>query len=1010
MTKDIKIQLVGNNEGYLTLAEDSDFPFTLSASDIKKPQSKKSDYSKTIKFDWNKNNADILCDIYDVDVFDGTVNQYTKQDIVIVINGTVWKDNCILRLIEVEKIQTNSQNEEKITVSGQITSGTSDIFGILKERELTDIKLTVQDIPTNASVIYNADFITASNDNDYTDGFKMLFQGSRPNNLMQEGADLKSFAPATFLWTYWNAIIKLAGFRYTFEEIGVVNSNLVSPLVDKFDFRKLLIPFADEIKSNVLSLSVDNSAKANGSGNVYSSFVDFNYLIATDNINESRFTITPTNTPAEVYDYSNRFASNTYTSAVTGILNINVKAEFDAFILNTSGNFFVSASGGDDIVFQIEYLAYVNGFLVDSTVAGNIVLLGSTALSLAPGVDKFLGTEEVELMLSVPIIPTDTVVVKSRIRATSNTPRGTNGEQYRYYYDVTNLQLTFNPSVNNSALTYGSVLDFNNFIPSKVKQSDFISDILTVFNLFAYIDEDDNNLIHFETKDKFYSKGLANPKTYNQKLVKNKPQTIKHLSEVTEKKIVLSYKKSNDELGKVYLSTYGSEYGAAIYNLSSEHGEGEKKIELKVFSPAILQGDEIMTGGYYVTKFGKGSNYLVYDNGKINKPLEVVNFYDSNNVASSQIIPAYPIASHFNSLTNPTKDLNFGLLQGMFTSRSMMVNQTANTLSFLYWMSTLNQLNSSTLMTCYLDTSDADIKDLKLWDALFIGRDYWGINAIIDFNPIKTYLTKFELFLLESESTVFNRLPIQGTNEGVISVGGTGVVGGVTVRFPEEVIGLPIGNGGTIRTPKIEIGDIVIDNGGIRVGGKDIKSLFASAFEELVLHTDTTAQVGGVLATFSGNPITVDFGDGTVQNLNSLEAVTHIYSTPFTGNVKISTLLGLGDIQNITAYNDSLYWDFDIAELTKLKNANTIVFQGTKMKLTYSTAVWNKVPEIGLVLRGYDDKLTSAEVDQILIDIDNSVGSGTGTIDLSTNENNTATSALAVSSLTTKGYTLILNP
>lgn len=68
MTKNIKIQLYGKVEGYLTLTENSDFPFTLALSDIKDLSKRKSTTSKSISIAGTDENNRLLSYYFDVNV------------------------------------------------------------------------------------------------------------------------------------------------------------------------------------------------------------------------------------------------------------------------------------------------------------------------------------------------------------------------------------------------------------------------------------------------------------------------------------------------------------------------------------------------------------------------------------------------------------------------------------------------------------------------------------------------------------------------------------------------------------------------------------------------------------------------------------------------------------------------------------------------------------------------------------------------------------------------------
>ena len=81
--------------------------------------------------------------------------------------------------------------------------------------------------------------------------------------------------------------------------------------------------------------------------------------------------------------------------------------------------------------------------------------------------------------------------------------------------------------------------------------------------------------------------------------------------------------------------------------------------------------------------------------------------------------------------------------------------------------------------------------------------------------------------------------------------------------------------------------------------------------DTLYLSVDNTTEVNLRIDTHSGMPSLVNLGDGNVQMLPSGSAVTHVYSTNFTGDVLVTPLGGYSDISRFQSAG-STAWNFDL--------------------------------------------------------------------------------------------------
>ncbi|NBS75630.1 MAG: hypothetical protein EBS66_19405, partial [Betaproteobacteria bacterium] len=75
----------------------------------------------------------------------------------------------------------------------------------------------------------------------------------------------------------------------------------------------------------------------------------------------------------------------------------------------------------------------------------------------------------------------------------------------------------------------------NSFIPDKIKQSDFIKSIFTMYNLYATPDTNNPNNLILISRDEYYDSGKA--VDWTNKLMKDKEQSIVFIPELNNKKL-----------------------------------------------------------------------------------------------------------------------------------------------------------------------------------------------------------------------------------------------------------------------------------------------------------------------------------------------------------------------------------------------------------------------------------------------------------------------------------------
>jgi hypothetical protein len=306
---------------------------------------------------------------------------------------------------------------------------------------------------------------------------------------------------------------------------------------------------------------------------------------------------------------------------------------------------------------------------------------------------------------------------------------------------VYSLRVKIVPTANLNVI--GGILDINQYVPLKVKQSDFVKSIFTMYNLFADIDPDQPTKLLLKSRDEYYDSGEEKDWTY--KLMKEREQDLIFLPDLTAKKLILTYKQDKDSPNQVYFDMTNEIYGQLEYIFDNEYVKGIETKEL-LFSPTPVVPTPF--AAYVPALDGeapKTNIRILYDGGE-----QTCGSYDIIEYGSTGEfgVTTYPMLGHFDNALTPTFDINFGTNDYYYYSPSTL---TANNLYNLYWRRTVNQINVGKMLVAYFNLNEADIETLKLNDKIRIDNSWWNINKVIDYNANAETATKVELISIDTE-------------------------------------------------------------------------------------------------------------------------------------------------------------------------------------------------------------------------------------------------------------------
>ena len=738
----VRIQL---STGYLDVKEGTSFPLNFSIGDIRDISKRTGNFSKTITLVGNSNNNNLLNHYYDVNIQAGTfnINQLTSCDVI--QDGIPVMTNATLQLINIKKSQLTSAYEQMVEYEVLIKEDRGTFFTDISNKYLNDIDFSDLDHYVDAQVVID------TFDYSVTDGYKYVM----PYNIDNQ-YQFNWFKPAIYAKNYFDRIFATAGYSYTWD--GLVAA--------KFD--KLLIPYNGD--QNIVDWSdykVAAEKAAFSETKTQSILGTANWTSINQYPMEARDLTTGW---SETLDAQNLFntTNGQYTtpqwvgigSAESYIYEVSMAGEL-SLKFNTSVRLYPDGTAAYRVFLRVRIGSGLNvkcylpdliysddvNYFATPTVASlgtfnHIFTFNATTDGIGGGgID--VGDIQI-IQIGVDVVNSFSItgdVYNTFVYWQPQT--GTTPQTPNIYLNITNFDVTIRPS-DNIPLTSG-VTTMNNFIPEKIKQSDFIKSIFMMYNLYATANPNNQNNLILISRDEYYDAGKT--VDWTNKLMKDKEQSMIFIPELNNKKLRLTYKADTDSPNTVYTGITNEIYGQVEVTFDNEYVKGIDVKEL-IFSPTPVQ--PTIFGAFLPLLNGaapKTNIRILYDNGqKVAQEVIINSGYNTQTSTGGD----YPYLSHFGGTDpfNPIFDINFAAAQYYYYQ---VAQNTDNNLYNKYWRRTVAQINGGKLLTAYFLLNEIDIQLMELNDKIRIDNSWWSINKIIDYNANDLVPTKVELISLETE-------------------------------------------------------------------------------------------------------------------------------------------------------------------------------------------------------------------------------------------------------------------
>ena len=309
-------------------------------------------------------------------------------------------------------------------------------------------------------------------------------------------------------------------------------------------------------------------------------------------------------------------------------------------------------------------------------------------------------------------------------------------------------------------LVEGETVHMDSVVPD-VAMRDLMISLIQMFHLYIEVDPTNDTNLLIEPRDDYYDNSDA-VIDWTHKLDRHGKIDITPISTVVSNKYDFAYSEDDDYYNGRYQSTYGRTYGSRRIEIDNDFNTGSKDITV-VFSPTPLVNDgqssriipkiydEDVANG--AQTFGANIRILYWGGLKPSQPIwqhaqETV--WSGNAATLYQNMDEYPYAGHWDDPINPSIDINFGMAFQLFytaTGYTGAVSYTNANLFNLYHSRHYNEIThkDGKLLTGMFRLRALDISKLNFANLILIDHAYWRLNKVENYNPFKDQLTRVEL-------------------------------------------------------------------------------------------------------------------------------------------------------------------------------------------------------------------------------------------------------------------------
>ena len=309
----------------------------------------------------------------------------------------------------------------------------------------------------------------------------------------------------------------------------------------------------------------------------------------------------------------------------------------------------------------------------------------------------------------------------------------------------------------------GQTIDIVSALPEKTKQTEFLQYLIKMFNLYVEVDQIDKKKLIIEPRDEFYTDTLVDLTEY---LDVSQELEIKPMGLLDFRVFEMSYKTDSDEFNQRYEIVYREPFSKQKFTINNDFIRDTKLVEIG-FSPT--PSADAKTNDRIIPKIrpqdpSTGSDNLPVYNIRILQYGGLVATSQGWNLnyngSAIQNYTEYPYAGMLDSITAPTFSLECTTAKAYFYGNTPAIT-TAN-LYNSYWLKTITEITDkdSKLVSGFFHLSPNQLANLSFRNYYRIDQQYYRLHQVeYDLNsnePVKIEFLKLKVapdFIAENTTT-----------------------------------------------------------------------------------------------------------------------------------------------------------------------------------------------------------------------------------------------------------------
>lgn len=688
-------------EGYIIdLLADIATDFTYSIQDIRNPDKRTTDFSKTITIPGTPKNNALFAHLFDLNV----ENQFNPAQANIGYNYNANKTAKAIVLVDGVEVFRGIIHILKINVlDGQTTYETSvlgrlsDILFSLGDAKLNDIDFSDLDHTLTTDHIQDVWYNPAS----YVYAYPLIDYGI---SIADRDYPIEGFAPAIYVREYIKRMFSGAGFTYN------------CPFFDTPYFRNLIIP------------STEKDTFAGASGTV-------KYLQAASRQRSDHNTRTGEWRLIGVWWYTpkpiDKYGFITITDTDENVANhitftrdIETSVQF-SFKYNSSSDGYIDVNYNDATL-----QSYDTGRYPDPAFPNTMIIEIERR-------QWFMGDT---LTLNIDLPP--------RARTT--------------FFSDTSVYMPSPTDTSTYPIDEGANVIMSNFISKTVAQKDLLKSLILMHNLYIFTDPDNDTNLFIVPQVQFYNTFSGDAVDWTNKVDYSRDIEIVPMGELTAREFLFTYKSDTDYYNDTrYFKVYNEIYGQKKFTVDNDFEKDTTKIEA-IFSPTpgvqstitkrviphIYKVDPntlaksrdafniriLQYGGMLQSYLANGIGYAVW------------NITDATGAILLSSVK-YPYAGMWDNPVTPSRSLEWGPPQEVFFTPPATGYPDVGLFRY-YWQQYMLEISNkdSKIWRVYILLTPNDINRLDFKKLVKVDNIYFKLNKIDGYNPLMKDVTKVELF------------------------------------------------------------------------------------------------------------------------------------------------------------------------------------------------------------------------------------------------------------------------